>query len=41
MAPREKVEKDHHSGSRLFTDGMDDLLDHCDRENCPSNMGPV
>lgn len=41
MAPGEKVEEDHHSDSRLLTDGMDDILDHCDRKNGATNMGPV
>lgn len=41
MAPGEKVEKDHHGDSRLFIDGMDDILDHCDRKNGAPNMGPV
>ncbi len=41
MAPREKVEEDHHRDCRLFTDGMDDILDNCDREDGAPNMGPV
>lgn len=41
MAPREEVEEAHHSNSRLFTDGLDDILDHCDCENGAPNMGPI
>ena len=41
MAPGEKAKEDHYSDSRLFTDGMDDILDRRDRKNGAPNMGPV